>query len=139
MVEAKAFQIWVENRVVLACIRGCWDRFSAEDYSRAFKAAASRLTGQPWAHIVYLDDWQLGTPDIEPIVQELVGWCLQNGLIVTAQVYCPHSVKRYQLDKMIIEKTPTFERRGYANEDDAFNWLEQQGFSVHHASLQRCV
>ena len=110
-----------------------------QGYSKALKLAAAKFKGQQWAHIVYLDDWQLGTPDIEPIVQELVGWCLQNSLIVTAQVYCPHSVKRYQLDKMIIEKTPTFERRVYANEDDAFNWLEQHGFSVHHASLQCCV
>jgi hypothetical protein len=138
MVEAKAFQIWVENRVVLACIRGCWDRFAAEDYSRAFKAAATRLTGQPWAHIVYLDDWQLGTPDIEPIVQELVTWCLHNGLVLTAQVYCPHSVKRYQLDKMIIEKTLTFERRVYAEQHQAFNWLAERGFPVIDSSFQRC-
>jgi hypothetical protein len=137
--ETKAFRVWTENQVLMAWIRGCWDRQNALDYSKALKLAAAKFKGQQWAHIVYLDDWQLGTPDIEPIVQELVNWCLQNGLIVTAQVYCSHSVKRYQLDKMIIEKTPTFERRVYANEDDAFNWLEQQGFSVHHASLQCCV
>ncbi|CAM5218992.1 hypothetical protein [Alishewanella longhuensis] len=124
--------------MLLACIQGCWDRYTAADYSKAFKAAAVKFKGQRWAHIVYLDDWQLGTPEIEPIVQELVTWCLHNGLVLTAQVYCPHSVKRYQLDKMIIEQTLTFERRVYADEQHAFNWLAEQGFAVENASLKRC-
>lgn len=134
----RAFQIWVENQVLLACIAGSWDRRVAEDYSTAFKAAANGFKGQRWAHIVYLDDWNLGTPEIEPIIQELVTWCLHNGLVLTAQVYCPHSVKRYQLDKMIIEKTLTFERRVYDNQQEAFNWLAEQGFVVDDTSLKRC-
>lgn len=138
MAASKTFQLWTENQVLLACIQGCWDRYAAADYSRAFKAVASQFKGQRWAHIVYLDDWQLGTPEIEPIVQELVTWCLHNGLVLTAQVYCPHSVKRYQLDKMIIEQTLTFERRVYADEQQAFNWLAEQGFAVENASLKRC-
>lgn len=136
--ETRAFQVWTENQVLLACVRGCWDRQAALDYTKAFKVAAAKFKGQPWAHIVYLDDWQLGTPDIEPIVQELVTWCLHNGLVLTAHVYCPHSVKRYQLDKMIIEKSLTFERRVYAEQQQAFNWLAEQGFAVNETSLKRC-
>lgn len=138
MAASKTFQLWTENQVLLACIQGCWDRYAAADYSRAFKVAASQFKGQRWAHIVYLDDWQLGTPEIGPIVQDLVTWCLHNGLVLTAQVYCPHSVKRFQLDKMILEQTLTFERRVYANEKQAFNWLAEQGFAVENASLKRC-
>ncbi|WP_423186985.1 hypothetical protein ACO1PK_01855 [Alishewanella sp. d11] len=138
MVALNPFQLWTENNVLLACISGSWDERAASDYSKALKHEASQLKGRPWAHIVYLDDWQLGTPEIEPIIQDLVTWCLHNGLVLTAQVYCPHSVKRYQLDKMIIEKTLTFERRVYTEEQSAFNWLAEQGYAVENASLRRC-
>lgn len=138
MVYLNRYQLWIENNVLLACICGSWDRRAAEDYSKAVKAAVSKFKDQRWAHIVYLDDWQLGTPEIEPIVQELVTWCLHNGLVLTAQVYCPHSVKRFQLDKMIIEQTLTFERRVYDNEQQAFNWLAERGFGVNNACFQRC-
>lgn len=138
MVALNPFQLWTENNVLLACISGSWDERIASDYRKAFKHEASQFKGRPWAHIVYLDDWQLGTPEIEPIIQDLVTWCLHNGLVLTAQVYCPHSVKRYQLDKMIIEKTLTFKRRVYTEEQSAFNWLAEQGFAVENASLRRC-
>ncbi|GGW49382.1 hypothetical protein [Alishewanella tabrizica] len=138
MMILNRFQIWSENNVLLACVTGSWDHYVAEDYCKAFKAVAAEFKGQRWAHIVYLDDWQLGTPDIEPIIQNLVTWCLHNGLVLTAQVYCPHSVKRYQLDKMIIDKTLTFERRMYSEEQSAFNWLAEKGFMVENTSLKRC-
>lgn len=138
MVVLNPFQLWTENNVLLACISGSWDERVAYDYCKAFKREASQFNGRSWAHIIYLDDWQLGTPEIEPIIQDLVTWCLHNGLVLTAQVYCPHSVKRYQLDKMIIEKTLTFERRVYTEEQPAFNWLAEQGYVVDNASLRRC-
>ncbi|WP_333608881.1 hypothetical protein [Arsukibacterium sp.] len=131
------FELWHEQRVILAKARGCWNRYTAEDYAAQFKALALPLAGSDWAHIVYLDDWQLGVPEIEPVVQELVAWCLANGLRYAAQVYCPSMVKQYQLDKMIINCTAHFEKRVYPNEQDAFAWLASVGFSTHCQSLLR--
>ena len=137
MEPAANFKIWCEQRVVLANISGSWDTLSAKDYASEFKAIAKPLIGSDWAHIVYLDDWQLGVPEIEPIVAELVAWCLDNGLRYTAQVYCPNMVKRYQLDRMIVDSSKWFEKRVYPNEQQALTWLASLGFTVNSTTLQQ--
>ena len=130
------FRIWREQQVILASVNGSWNRFTAEDYAQEFKMLAKPLAGTDWAHIVYLDNWQLGVPEIEPVVAELVNWCLANSLRYAAQVYCPNMIKRYQLDKMIVEHTATFERRVYPDEQQALAWLSSVGFTVDSLSLK---
>ncbi|MCC5827451.1 hypothetical protein [Alkalimonas sp.] len=133
----KKFTLWREQHVLLARAKGGWNRLTAEDYSSQFKCMASQLIGQPWAHIVYLDDWELGVPEIEPVIQELVHWCLQHQLRYVAQVYCPSMIKKYQLDKMICDTRPGFEKRVYPQEHDAFAWLASVGFTTETSSLQQ--
>ena len=131
------FRLWCEQRVVLAVANGSWNRFTAEDYAKEFKAVAKPLIGSDWAHIVYLDNWELGVPEIEPIITELVGWCLDNGLRYTAQVYCPNMVKRYQLDKMISDNSNRFEKRVYPNELQAIAWMASVGFNIDSRTLMQ--
>lgn len=135
MAPYSKFTLWRDGRVILAKANGSWSRFTAEDYASQFKALAIPLAGEDWAHIVYLDNWQLGAPDIEPVVKDLVSWCLKNGLRYTAQVYCPSMIKQYQLNRMIIDSTPEFEKRIYPNQQDAFAWLASLGFSSNCQSL----
>ena len=130
------FRLWREQRVVLASAAGSWNRFTAEDYAKEFKTLTMPLIGSDWAHIIYLDNWQLGVPEIEPVITELVSWCLDNGLRYTAQVYCPNMVKRYQLDKMIIDSHDYFEKRVYSNEQQALAWLSSLGFAIDSATLK---
>lgn len=130
------FTIWREQRVILAIVTGSWNRFTAEDYAQEFKKQAKPLSGSDWAHIVYLDNWQLGVPEIEPVVADLVSWCLANGLRYAAQVYCPNMIKRYQLDKMIVEHAAQFERRVYPDEQQALAWLSSLGFTVDSSTLK---
>ncbi|WP_214000609.1 hypothetical protein [Arsukibacterium sp.] len=130
------FTLWREQRIILAKANGSWSRFTAEDYTSQFKALAMPLIGEDWAHLVYLDNWQLGAPDIEPVVQDLVRWCLQSGLRYTAQVYCPNMVKQYQLNRMIIDSTSLFEKRVYPDQQDAFAWLASLGY---HSQCQNLL
>ena len=66
MCMSRKFQIWCEQRVVLAVVSGSWDWITAEQYSTEFKKVAAQLLDSQWAHIVYLDQWELGVPEIEP-------------------------------------------------------------------------
>ena len=129
------FKIWRENNVLVAIICGSWSKLSAQDFANEFKQAAAPLTGQPWAHIVYMDDWNLGVPEIEPVVQELVTWCINNNLRYAAQVHCPNMVKRYQIDRMVIEKSDGFERRIFPEQQPAFAWLASLGFHTKHTKF----
>jgi len=134
------FKLWREQRVILAVASGSWDRLTAEDYAEEFKRLAAPLADAPWAHIVYLDQWQLGVPAIEPVIRDLVQWCTDNNLRHVAQVYCPHMVKKYQLDRMIIDRSQVFEKRVYPTEQEAFAWLSSVGFPLGQQSfLQKVV
>ena len=135
MQSTSKFVVWREQRVILARASGSWNHFTAEDYASEFKALAMSLTGDDWAHIVYLNNWELGAPAIEPIVKELVNWCLQHGLRYAAQVYCLNMVKRYQLDRMVIDSNELFEKRVYPDQQDAFAWLARVGFATHCQNL----
>ena len=131
------FKLWREQRVILASLSGGWSRFTAEDYASEFKTLAAPLAGTDWAHIVYLDNWQLGVPEIEPIIAGLVSWCLDNGLRYTAQVYCPNMVKRYQLNKMISDSSGQLEKRVYPDPQQAFAWLASLGFKLANPNLRQ--
>jgi len=131
------FTLWRENQVILAHIQGQCNEDMALAYSDQIKQVAAPLLNSKWAHIVYLDDWELATPEVESIIQSLVAWLIAHGLTHTAQVYSPNMLKRYQLDRMITQKTDTFERQVFSDEPSAFAWLAQKGFKVDSKSLQR--
>lgn len=123
------FSLRLDNRVIVAHLSGISNASSVLAYSHRFKQLVKSLAPGPWAHIVYLDDWQLGTPEIEPIVEQLVLWCELRQLAFTAQVLNPHSLKEFQLDKMI-QQGDTHSLKRFDNESDAFRWLSYQGFDV---------
>lgn len=137
MCMSRKFQIWCEQKVVLAVVSGSWDWITAEQYSTEFKKVAAQLLDSQWAHVVYLDQWELGVPEIEPIIRELVDWCIANNLRFAAQVYCPHMVKKYQLERMIVDSTEVFERRVYPTQHEAFQWLASEGFDMHTQDFQQ--
>ena len=124
------FDLKVVNHVLVARLRGSWNEEAALAYENAFMTAAKPLTDIEWAHLVYLDDWDLGVPEIVPVVERLVAWCIDNGLRRSAQVYSPSMLKRYQLDSMVVEEFGDFQRRAFEQEGAAQNWLLSEGFSV---------
>jgi len=129
------FDMWVDNQVLLARIKGQWNGEMAAHYSKRMKELVHGFNGQTWAHIVYLDDWELGTPDLEPVINELVAWVIEHGLTRTAQVFKASMLKKSQMDRMVKERIGDFERRAFATEDEAFFWLEQEGFNVEKQVL----
>lgn len=129
------FKIWRDNRVLLSVVSGAWDMSEAVLYSSELKKQAEPLIGQPWAHMVLLDDWVLGTPDIEPIIGTLADWCHQNQLLKIAHVYAKNMLKSYQLDKMVEEKKGIWVRKRFDSQQEAFDWMEHQGFAVNTPSF----
>lgn len=129
------FDMWLDNNVVLARLRGQWNDGMATLYSQKFKEICQPLMGQDWAHIVYLDDWELGTPEFESIIIDLVSWVIEHGLKRTAQVYSPSMLKQFQMDRMVSETIGDFQRQVFANDADAFAWLNEEGYSVKREML----
>ena len=129
------FDIWIDNHVVLARIKGQWNEEMALVYANHFKTVCEPLLANDWAHIVYLDDWELGTPELEPIVINLVTWLIERNLKRTAQVYSPNMLKKFQMDRMVKETFGDFQRQVFSKETDAFAWLQKEGYSVDKERL----
>lgn len=121
------YKIWLIERTVYAQLWGSWNEEAALQFEQDFKTKASALTG-PWAHMVYLNDWELGTPDMLPIIERLVKWCIDNGLQRAANIYLPSTLKSDLLNKMIVQQQGDFIRAVFDNPQDGAAWLTEQGY-----------
>lgn len=95
------FKLWQENQLLFAEIHGAWSMETAVDYAAQLKQRVQSMDGKPWARIVYLDQWQLGTLDFEQVMKDLMTWCAAHQLKYTAYVFHPNNMKEHQLDKFI--------------------------------------
>lgn len=129
------FDIWADNQIIYATIQGSSNAELALSLSDQMKNLAQQQMPAKWGHMVWLDDWELGTPDIEPIIQELTEWCIVHGMTHAAQIFSPSTIKRYQLDKMIVEEKDGFKRRQFRTTDEAKQWLRREGFTLTDHSM----
>lgn len=124
------FKIWTINNVIMSKVHGTWNQVAAENYSDEFQQQARTLS-KPWAHVVYLNDWELCSPDVFPVINDLVDWCIANGLTKAVNIFSPSYIKEGFVNKMVVQEQGNFKRVVFDNEKDALDWLAQQGFSVY--------
>ena len=125
------YNLWIKGDTLYAELRGAWNTEAAMEFEKDFMALARNLP-QAWGHIVYLDHWELCTPEISAIIERLVEWCIQNGLKRAANVYEPSKVKNAVLNKMIVSEEGEFKRAVFDNSEDAAIWLTTEGFPTDH-------
>lgn len=124
------FKLWQENQLIVAEVCGAWSVETAQDYATQLKELALSINGRPWARVVYLDQWQLGTPDFEKVMKDLMSWCVSHQLKYTAYVLQPNHLKEHQLAKLINQANYTSQKRIFTNQQDALDWLNSVGFAL---------
>jgi hypothetical protein len=127
------FDISVSGNILCATLSGSWNSQTAEAFSKQFMIQAAPLLGKPWGHLVLLDDWDLGVPETVPVIEALVGWCLDNGLTRAAHVYGSSMIKQYHLNKMVVEEIGAFQRHSFTHQGEAEAWLAASGFHLDTA------
>jgi hypothetical protein len=130
------FKLGAYDNILYARLNGSWNEETAFLFSKKFKALIEKSMPQRWAHIVFMDDWELGVPEIEPIVKELVDWCIARGLVCAAQVFSRSMIVKYQIDKMVTENSGVFSRKQFTDEHAAISWLRDKGFEIKPDRLQ---
>lgn len=85
------FKLWQENQLLFAEIHGAWSMETALDYVAQLKQRVQSMDGKPWARIVYLEQWQLGTPDFEQVMKDLMQWCVTSVEVHGLRVSPPHN------------------------------------------------
>lgn len=124
-----SFKIWTVNNVVISKVYGIWNQIAAENYADEFQRHANKLT-PPWAHLVYLNDWELCSPDVFPVVNDLVEWCIKKQLIRAANVFSPSYIKEGFVNKVVLQQQGEFQRVVFDNENEAIQWLADEGFNI---------
>lgn len=121
------FELWQSNNVLCARLHGTWNQVAAENFAEQLKRYALQMP-KPWGHLVYLSDWELCSPDVFPVITELVDWCIENHLTKVANVYTYSYIKEGFVNKMVVEQQGGFERVVFDNEKEAIEWLACKGF-----------
>lgn len=131
MVQTRFYRLEKDSHCIYAQVIGSWDEKTALQFCVEFKKLADTFNGQPFAHLVYLKDFTVGIPAIEPIIQQLVNQLIEQNLQYVAQVFPPshYSLTKYQLDKMTISNQG-FEKQAFTDETDAMLWLTQSMASI---------
>lgn len=126
IVQTRFYQLEKDTHCIYAVVIGGWDEETAHQFCGEFKKLAQTFNGQPFAHLVLLQDFTVGIPAIEPIIQQLVNQLIEQNLQYVAQVFppCNYSLSKYQLDKMTISNQE-FEKQAFNNQHEAINWLLQ--------------
>ena len=123
------FKIWCQGSTVFAELKGNWNEEAALEFEKEFMRAAASMPEQ-WAHLVYLNDWQICVPQMMEIIQRLVAWCIDNGLVRAANIYDPSDMKSSLINKMVVQQEGTFVRAVFDNDADAAAWLTEEGFAT---------
>lgn len=121
------FKIWIVDKTLYAELKGTWNEEAALQFEADFIKAGKPL-GDQWAHLVYLNDWELCEASMFPIIERLVNWCLENGLKRAANVYPKSSLKESFINQMVVEQKGEFVRKVFDNDVDAAIWLTQEGY-----------
>ena len=130
-----SFKIWTEHQVLFATVSGAWNKSIAVRYIEEFKTQAQSLTSASWAHCSYLNQWQLATPDSEPLIRNLESWCIGHNVKYAAVIYAASSIKQFQLQKMLKATAYSSVFRHFTNSQDAIRWLNERGFETNSTSV----
>lgn len=122
------FDLSVEGNILIAHLYGSWNIEAALSFEKEFMVIATPLIDKSWGHLVYFEEWDLGVPEITPIVERLVGWCITHNLKRAAQIYSASVVKKHYIDIMIVEEHGEFQRQAFIEEGLATSWLNSEGF-----------
>ena len=119
--------------MLCATLSCSWNSQTAAAFANDFIIKAKPLLGKPWGHLVLLEDRELGIPEIIPIIERLVSWCIDNGLERAAQVYSSSMIKQYQLNNMVVEQFGDFQRNSFDSLTAAESRLAASGFHLKAA------
>ena len=108
---------------------GAWDGRVAQDYAqKAREVVLAHYQRRNWAVLHDGRQWELGTPEIEQIVSDLMTTRLTGTLTHHAYVAGPSQLKLWQMVK-ISKPVTAYEHRLFETIEEAEAWLASFGYT----------
>lgn len=114
---------------------GAWNIETAREFKLELVNNVLPLLPKQWAALTVMSDWELCTPDCEPVIVEFSLEAKKHGLTREAVVNNKEATKlelfeKYQNKQLVKQANPEFERGFFKDEDQALVWLQAQGFTT---------
>ena len=116
-----------EASLILIKGKGGWNLEAAECYARHFVEKAKLLKSSRWLCIGYAVDWELGVPQIEPVIHELYDWMEQNGCVAQCSIV-KSAIAKAQLSKMMEVGSKNFNVHLVSSMQDLASVVAEKGF-----------
>lgn len=125
-----SFKIARHNKVLVVSCAGAWNLETVQEYVKMATALANPLLDKPFCQITLLSDWELATPDVEPLIAKLVATANARGLCREAVVNDSGQVKLEQFDRTRKVVNEEFIREFFSCFQHAAEWVRDQGFDI---------
>jgi hypothetical protein len=131
MQEHGSFELQIKGKTLISKAYGAWNYETSVRYATECRQLIEQhLLSESWASIVDLSDWELATPDIWQVIDELNIWASENNL--KHEVVIPSLTLQQTLLEQTQEGFTDVETKFVDNIAQAYQWLEQLGYLPAH-------
>lgn len=128
MQEHGSFEIKLVGQVLVIKAYNDWNLETVLRLCDECKILSSQIIDEPWAGIIDLSCWELGTPAIWEAIEELDAWINQNNYKYEAVII------NSSLQKKLLERShevlSNTETKFCKDIDEAFSWLSDAGIKI---------
>ncbi|NQZ87572.1 MAG: hypothetical protein HRT54_08315 [Colwellia sp.] len=129
MQEHGTFDITTTGQTIRVRLYDQWNYETSVRFCHEAKTEALLICNRPWAFLIDLSKWELGTPDCYAPFEDVNRWASKHNQI------CEASIIKLAIHQNIIEKTDLaftgVKTKLFDNEQEALFWLESQGVSTN--------
>lgn len=120
--EHGGYEFELKGQLLIMRPTGAWNYETAQRCCREYKDIAMSINNKPWACLVNLLSWEMGTPDIWPEIDRVNAWADEHNERFEA-VVCSTSLQTYMLEQTY-DKFKNVKSEFFDSEAEAIAWLE---------------
>jgi hypothetical protein len=126
-IEHGSFEFELRGQVLIMRPEGAWNVETAIRCCKEYKELAKTINHSPWACVVNLLSWELGTPDIWLEIDTVNAWADKHNEKFEA-VICSNTVQSRLLEQTY-EKFTNVQTKFFDSEAKAIEWLNAEGIN----------
>lgn len=126
MIQHGQYRIETASQLLVLTLTGAWNEYTAKKMCQELYTCAKPLSTQPWALLTDVSNWELGPPEMWPLLEKVHLWANDHNLHYNAVI----AVNRMQ--RLIIKRThrpfTNVNTSLFTTRTKAENWLTTQGY-----------